>query len=803
MEPQVFGVLCYLAEHRDRLVTKEELLDNVWGDQFVSESALTTRIKQVRRAVGDDGRSQHTIKTVHGTGYRFVSPVSPASPASSTESEERLEAPTSLPLPLTPIVGRANDVQAVVGMLREHRLVTLTGVGGVGKTRLAVEVANALAREWSHGARWIELAPIFEAEVLPAAVATALGVSTDSDEHIVDSIAEAMSGQEVLIVLDNCEHLIGAAADLAHFVLGRADTVTILATSREDLRVEGERVWAVSPLDTSDGRQSAAAELFVQRAEALTAGYEVGQDLDVVVDICRRLDGIALAIELAAARTVSMSPQQIRNRLSDRFHLLSTTRTSVDRHQTLRQAISWSFDLLDEDERHLLQCCSVFADGFDAEAAIAVGGDRIDEVTGIDLLDSLARKSLLTVERIEGGVRFDMLETIRQYAADVLERSGSVDGANQRHGEYFAMLVQRAYIDWRGPRQPQAHAFFQAETANLRVAFVRAVERGDIEAAGRIAAHAAIVGWLLQRYEPAGWAGQLVEAAVEARIRELPRVLAGASLRMFTGRAPEAATYLEQAQACHSSAEFDPFEADLFLTLQGLSHAFNGRVDRWVEMAESLVDDPEAGHAARAALLWNLPVVDRAQEAQEIAEQVVAEAREVGNPMWIAWTLAGAGRAYAVTDPPRALAASRSATDYAGAMQLPFYVAINARELAALEVVHGDPDRGLTMYEAMLVDLQGAGATSHLSIAFVNLAAFFLRFDQPEVGATLFGAARQQEASVSMAIDVATTSDRLHKVLGPDRYVRCIATGESMSLDQAVELATEQIAAFRLSRLES
>ena len=795
VEPQVFRVLSYLAEHGGRVVTKEELLDNVWGDRFVSESALTTRIKQARRAVGDDGSTQSVIKTVHGAGYRFIAPIEQL----DSTPGRRSGLP---PAAITPLIGRDDDVIAITELVHRHRLVTLTGVGGVGKTRLAVEVARMLGAELSDGVRWVELAPVFDAGALPAALAGALDVAIQSDQRDVDGVAAALSGRDVLLVLDNCEHLVDAVADLVRTVLGGADTVRILTTSREVLGIEGEHVRAVAPLDTTADGRSAAVELFVQRAEAVADGYLADDDLDVIAEICRRLDGLALAIELAAARTVSMSPQQVCDRLSDRFHILGSGRGGAHRHQTLRQAVAWSYDLLDDDERVLLQRCSVFADGFDADAALAISDDGLDEVMVLDLLDSLVRKSLVTVDRIGDRVRFDMLETIRQFAAEKFARGADDVDVRRRHAEHFATLARRAYDDWRGPDQPRALTWFVTETPNLRVAFDWAAAHDDVATAGRIAAHAAVLGWLLQRYEPTTWAEQITEAAVAARTEELPRVLAAASLCLFTGRATEAAEYDERVREFETAPSFDPFELDVRLTLHGLTQAFNGDLERWIELAEPLVDDDAAGHAALGALLWNLPAVGRHAEAQQIADEAMARARRNGSPMWIGWGLAGVGRAFAPDDPERALAASREAATYARTMRLPFYEALNAREAAVLEASHGDFQHGLGLYDAALDSLHRSGAGAHLSIVLANLATFISGYDDADVAATLIGAAMRQSGSVNLDVDVDSTAERLTSELGSARYSELVGIGMSMTTAEAVSFARERISALRADARE-
>ena len=307
---------------------------------------------------------------------------------------------------------------------------TLTGVGGVGKTRLAVQVAAELTGEFPDGVWLVELAPVGDPAVVADVVATELGVTPQAGFAMVDRIAQALSGRRLLVVLDNCEHVLDAAGDLVETILARTTTVKVIATSREGLRVAAEQLWVVPSLDVGAGAASAAVELFVARARAVVAGFAVHDEADsaAVTEICRRLDGIPLAIELAAARMVSMNPAEVVQRLSDRFRLLSGSRRGLERHQTLRHAVQWSYDLLDDDERAVLDRCSVFAGGFDVAAATHVCGDvGFDEYTVLDLLDSLVRKSLVTTEQISGHTRYAMLETIRQFAEDQLAATGSIE----------------------------------------------------------------------------------------------------------------------------------------------------------------------------------------------------------------------------------------------------------------------------------------------------------------------------------------------------------------------------------------
>ena len=297
---------------------------------------------------------------------------------------------------------------------------TLTGVGGVGKTRLALEVAERSAPSFPDGVWVIELAPVGDPTAVPDAVAAVLGITQQQGMSVASSVASALAGRSRLLVFDNCEHVLDAAADMIEAILAHSATVRIPATSREGLRVADEQPWPVPSLDVLSGVDSAAATLFMQRAAAVAPGISLaGAEAGAVVGICGRLDGIPLAIELAASRMQSMTVTELRDRLDDRFRLLVGSRRGLERHHTLRHAVAWSYDLLDDTEKTLPARCSVFAGGFDLAAACAVGGCG-DDLATLDVLDAPVRKSLLVADRSSGRTRFSMLETIRQFAEEQL-----------------------------------------------------------------------------------------------------------------------------------------------------------------------------------------------------------------------------------------------------------------------------------------------------------------------------------------------------------------------------------------------
>jgi predicted ATPase/class 3 adenylate cyclase len=341
--------------------------------------------------------------------------------------------PGNLRPAFTSLIGRDTEVSDVRAAMRSHRLVTLTGVGGVGKTRLALEVAKQLAGEFPDGVWVFELAAVTDPASVPDAVAAVLGIVQQRGKNVSDSVASALEGRSRLLVFDNCEHVVDSVADLVEAILAASATVKVLATSREGIGVADERLWRVPSLEVG-----AAVELFVERAQSMVSGSLAGET-PAVEDVCRRLDGIPLAIELAASRMASMTASEVRDRLDDRFKLLVGSRRGLERHQTLRHAVAWSYDLLDDAEKSLLRRCSVFSGGFDLESACAVAGsDGVDEYTILDLLDALVRKSLLIADRSAERIRFSMLETIRQFAEEQLVAHGDATEARTAHASHFA-----------------------------------------------------------------------------------------------------------------------------------------------------------------------------------------------------------------------------------------------------------------------------------------------------------------------------------------------------------------------------
>src|SRR5829696_3881695 len=418
----------------------------------------------------------------------------------------------NLPLARTSFVGRERETLEVKRLLAMTRLLTLTGAGGSGKTRLALEVARDLAGAYPDGAWLVGLAPLYEAELVPQAVAQALSVHEQPNRPLVETLKDALRSKKMLLVLDNCEHLVEAAARLVDTLLGSCPRLRVLATGREALEVAGEVNWVVPSLSVPDPRQEApmaeelegyeSVRLFVERARYRNPSFVLTpRNVQAVAEVCRRLDGIPLAIELAAARMGVLCAGQIAKRLDDSLGLLTAAGRMTDpRHGTLRGTLDWSFELLSEPERELFGRLSVFAGGWTLEAAEAVGGvgGGVDEGNVLDLLSKLVDKSLVVADagaqqQEEGASRYRMLEPVRQYARERLEESGQADAVRSRHAAWFLALAERAGPELRGPRQVVWLKRLDTGQDNVRAAMVWLLGKGESETATRI-------GWALWQF---------------------------------------------------------------------------------------------------------------------------------------------------------------------------------------------------------------------------------------------------------------------------------------------------------------
>ncbi|MEU1994110.1 protein kinase [Nocardia gamkensis] len=400
----------------------------------------------------------------------------------------------NLPLELTSFIGRRTELAEVKSLLSTSRLLTLTGIGGVGKTRLALRAAAGARSNFSDGVWLVELADVTDSALLVEVVAMTLGVRDEMARPLLDVLLDYLSSRELLLVFDNCEQLVDAVAELSEALLHSCPELRILATSREPMNIPGETVLRVSPLSAPDPAQQPtllgmprfdAVTLFAERANVAEPGFELDEDNKTdIAQICARLDGLPLAIELAAARIRAMSPRQILQRLDDRYALLSRgSRTAPTRQQTLRWSIDWSYDLCTPSEQRLWARLAIFTGGFELDAAEQICGFDLTPGHAIDVLASLVDKSILVREETGTVVWFRLLETLRDYGREKLRASGEYDDIRRRHRDWYRQLVSNAEADWISDRQPDWIARFEREQPNLRDALEFCLSEGAPESA--------------------------------------------------------------------------------------------------------------------------------------------------------------------------------------------------------------------------------------------------------------------------------------------------------------------------------
>ena len=391
---------------------------------------------------------------------------------------------TNLPRSRTAFVGGDGLLEEIAEQFRVGSLVTLTGTGGVGKTRAAIEFGQRHLSDFDQGVFFVDFAPVSDTGAVVGAVASALPIVALGEQLVLDTILEWLGERRVMLLLDNCEHLVAEVGALVEEVLAACSNLQILATSREALGVRGERVHRVPSLD-ADGT---AVELFCERAQAIDGSFTPEGHLGALVQICERVDGIPLAIELAAARMRSLSVEELLERLQDRFRLLrGSGRSTLDRHQTLRATVSWSYQLLSDDERLFFDRASVFAGGFDLRAAETVCGfDPIDDLDVIDLVSSLVDKSMIVADRGAVGMRYRLLETLRQYGEDQMELRGETSLLRDRHAAHYADVIEELAALLSGARQDEGAQRISIEWDNLRAAHLWSLAQRDLDLAERL-----------------------------------------------------------------------------------------------------------------------------------------------------------------------------------------------------------------------------------------------------------------------------------------------------------------------------
>jgi len=509
---RAFDVLVALIERRSRLVGKNELLDLVWADVVVEEANLHVQVSTLRKLLGPQA-----IQTVPGRGYRFIEKLDDDSPVSDAMSEQGRPQPRpvrrtdNLPTAPGPLHGRDDDLEALDELLAAHHVVTIVGPGGMGKTRIALAVAQRKSGRFPDGVWWIELAPIVAEQHLAPTIAAALSLNVGAASDPRAALIRALATRDALIVLDNCEHLLTGVGALVRDGLAVAPGVRWLVTSQEPLKVAGEHVYRLGPLSVpaddatvDEALRHGAVALLAERARAADRRFELTNgNIAAATAVCRELDGIALAIEMAAARVPLLGLAGVREKLGERLRLLNV-KGGLFRSQTLHSALEWSHSLLNAPEQVLFRRLAVFVGGFTLPLAQAVvageaGSDALDEWTVIDALGALVDKSLVMAEG-QDEPRYRLLESARAYALERLSDAGETDAFKKRHAEAVSALIAEAFEGIWTTTEAQWLARFTPEVDNLRAASDFAMAAGLYEPAVTLAADGVVLLRSLNQY---------------------------------------------------------------------------------------------------------------------------------------------------------------------------------------------------------------------------------------------------------------------------------------------------------------
>ena len=736
--------------------------------------------------------------------------------------------PTNLPLELTSFVGRKEEIREISLLLTARRLVTLTGAGGCGKTRLALQIAANLVEDYPDGVWLVELAPLADPRLAPQAVASVLRVPEAVGQDLVSVVVEALRPRSLLLLLDNCEHLLDACAQLADAVLPSCPKVQILATSREMLGVRGEMIWQVPTLmvpdvatTTFEGvRQSEAVQLFVDRARAVVPDFAATvENAPALAQVCQQLDGIPLAIELAAARVRVLSVDQIAARLDDRFHLLTGgSRTALRRQQTLRATVDWSHDLLSEKERTLLRRLAVFTGGWTLETAEAVCSDgepmramdaavdshksliAVEEV--LDLLTALVDKSLVVVEQTSGDRRYHFLETIRVYAAEKLAQANETQAVRERHLASYLSLAERAEPELLGARQVAWYATLQAEWANVRAALEWGFDN-TCDAAPRLAA---AIWWFWHTSSEQSEGIRLLETALSrVSVPSLTRAKLLLGLVFLTRKPHDGQVRALMDENLSLFRELgDPVGSAWALHNLGIVNELEGDhvaatrlLEESIALFEAAGDRAGAGASLRdLGQFVALQGSDR-ERGWELLEKSRVVLEGVGDCWNQGWTLRHLGYlARLKGDNERAMALSeeslqlfRSIGDLYGTNQV-------LLDLVNLVGLGSDVGHAQEILASSLSRMRHVGNTFAIAQSICAFGIFAIRHGESQRGVRLIAAAAaehtltatyaNQRADVEAGLAAARTT------MGDEAFAEAWAEGQAMTLKQAAAYALEE-----------
>jgi predicted ATPase len=714
----------------------------------------------------------------------------------------------------TRLVGREADIGRLMALLQGNRLITLTGPGGVGKTRLALRLANEFWDEERSEVFVVELASVHDPISMIAAIATAIDVHQRQHLSVEETLFEYLQGRRVLLVLDNCEQLRAPVASLAERLLGRCLDVTVLTTTREVLGLPTEHVWRVEPLgivdphaDLTEVAEAPAVRLFVERAQSSRDGFVLNEEnAAAVANIVRRLDGLPLAIELAAARMRAMSPGALATRLDKHLDLLEGAQTSmIARHRTLNELVMWSHELLDPEEQRLFARLCVFAGGFglDAVESVCATGDlSADQASRV--LANLVDKSM--VQLVDPDLpRYRLLETLRQFGYDRLGPAVHAE-IRERHAGWFLEVAEHSARELTGPAEPDAVSALDRDFDNLRAAHQWAIEHDDADTALRLVVALREYSFRTMRAEIINWADEAVSLAGNTAHPRLPVALGVAAYGRFVRGDLEGA--IERAERAISTAEATGADSS-GLAERALANAwfYRGEVERAMEWTERMLRSARRGSPARLAhALYMRSVactdIGDHQQGRQAAAEAGAAALASGSPTAKAQASYALGHALASTAPTEAAAHLQDAADLAQKAGNRWIQAFALTEVLALQARQHHPQAALAQY-ADVIDLWYRGgdwANQWLSLR--NVLGLLVQLRDYHGAAILHGALSSAGAASALpfgAVDaqrIAGLVDEIRQTLGPDTFAVTVRRGAAMTDGELIGFVRTQIRAL-------
>lgn len=740
-------------------------------------------------------------------------PQQPAAPPADVSSLPDASAasspavPGNLPREVTSFVGRRNETEAVARLLDRGPLVTLTGPGGVGKTRLALRAAAHAAGSHPDGVWLCELAPV-DANAVDHAVAGALGVVPEGG--VVDALVAFLTGRRALVVLDNCEHVVDAVAGVVERLIRSCENVTVLATSRQPLGVRGEQAWSVPPLPVPgegpdpEDLKSPSLALFCDRAALHRPGFALtSANAAAVVAICRQLDGLPLAIELAAALLHAMEPEEIAVRLDQRLSLLTHGRRTDPRHRSLSAVVDWSYQLLEQPVRHLFDRLAVFSGTFGLDAVETVCADeQVPRERIAGLLAELVGASMVDVERAGGATRYRLLETLRQYGLDRLTERGEEAALRARHTAHFVAAAERADAAVREADEASGVAAFEADMDNLRAVHRWTVDHGETDLALRLVT--ACYAFALYRLhdEVFRWAEELVDT-LDVTAHPLGPAVHGVAAHGISHRGDLARTKALARRGLDAAADVDDPARLPALTALAAVALYEGRLGECRRLAEetgSLAHRWQRHYEAAVARQHEVLALAYSGE-QDAALRVAADHRQrpegLKSPIQRGWALYCNAEALGDTDPTQALALLEKAMALADSVRGRFLTGVALVSATSLRARHGSPVEALASFREVIGHWRRTGDWIHQWTTLRNLVTLLIRLDEHEPAAVLLGALTAAETAAPLygadAQRLADAAETLTRHLGEEAFAVSRKRGAAMEALEVVDFAVATI----------